>query len=105
MASKKRIQCDGSGSTFSVFRSGRPDPRPGEFTGWHMPALILAFCATIIVVDLTMAVLASRSYTGFAVKNSHVAQLGIQSQGGRGAQAARGWSCPLQSAMARSAIA
>ncbi|MER9052402.1 FixH family protein [Mesorhizobium sp. M0910] len=37
-----------------------------------MPALILAFFATIIIVELTMAVLASRSWTGFVVKNSHV---------------------------------
>ncbi|WP_352718353.1 FixH family protein [Mesorhizobium sp. M0563] len=36
----------------------------------HIPALILAFFATIIVVDLTMAVLASCSWTGFVVKNS-----------------------------------
>ncbi|WOS66933.1 FixH family protein (plasmid) [Sinorhizobium fredii GR64] len=70
-----------------------------------MPALILAFCGTIIVVDLTMAVSASRSWTGFVLKNPHVAQLEFNRKAGEGAQAARGWSGRLQSAMARSATA
>ncbi|WP_338101655.1 FixH family protein [Mesorhizobium tianshanense] len=46
---------------------------PGEFTGRHMPALILAFFATIIIVILRMEVFASRTCTGFVVKNSCVA--------------------------------
>lgn len=37
-----------------------------------------------IIIGLRMAVLASYSWTGFVVKNSHVASPGIQSQGGRG---------------------
>ncbi|WP_352646353.1 FixH family protein [Mesorhizobium sp. M0136] len=69
-----------------------------------MPALILAFFATIIIVELTMAVLASRSWTGFVVKNSHVASQ-FNRKAGEGAQAALGWSSPLQSQMARSANA
>ncbi|WP_246805071.1 FixH family protein [Mesorhizobium mediterraneum] len=43
-----------------------------EFAGRYMPALILAFFTTIIV-NLRMAVFASRSWTGFVVKNSCVA--------------------------------
>ncbi|MER9964770.1 hypothetical protein NKJ72_28285 [Mesorhizobium sp. M0045] len=39
-----------------------------------MPALILTFFATIIIVELTMAVLASRSWTGFVVKNFPASQ-------------------------------
>ncbi|QND69666.1 hypothetical protein HB777_39635 (plasmid) [Mesorhizobium loti] len=38
-----------------------------------MPALILAFFTTIIIVNLTMAVFASRSWTGFVVKDSYAA--------------------------------
>ncbi|WP_184878168.1 FixH family protein [Mesorhizobium sangaii] len=58
-----------------------------------MPALILAFFATIIV-NLTMAVFASRSWPGF-VEELLCGQLGIQSQAEEGrAQAALGWSGP-----------
>lgn len=49
-----------------------------------MPALILAFFAMIIIVNLTMAVFASRNWTGFVVKNSYAASQEIQSRGGRG---------------------
>ncbi|MER9363202.1 FixH family protein [Mesorhizobium sp. M0500] len=39
-----------------------------------------------------MAVLASRSWTGFVVKNSHVASQEFNRKAGEGAQAALGWS-------------
>ncbi|WP_352772427.1 FixH family protein [Mesorhizobium sp. M0684] len=52
-----------------------------------------------------MAVLASRSWTGFVVKNSHVARQEFNRKAGEGAQAALGWSSPLQPQMARSATA
>ncbi|MGI9356451.1 MAG: FixH family protein [Rhizobiaceae bacterium] len=44
-----------------------------RFTGWHMMACMLAFFGTIIAVNLTMAMLASGSWTGLVVKNSYVA--------------------------------
>lgn len=53
----------------------------------------------IIIVDLMMAVLASRSWTGFVVNNSHVASQEFNRKAGEGAQAALGWSGPLQSQM------
>ncbi|MER8649226.1 FixH family protein [Mesorhizobium sp. M1121] len=56
----------------------------------------------IIIVDRTMAVLASRSWTGFVVNNSHVAGQEFNRKAGEGAQAALGWSGPSQSQMARS---
>ncbi|MER8963802.1 FixH family protein [Mesorhizobium sp. M0701] len=50
-----------------------------------MPALILAFFATIIIVELTMAVLASRSWAGF--KNSHVDSQEFNRKAGEGGRA------------------
>lgn len=62
----------------------------------------------IIIVDLTMPVLASRSWTGFVVNNSHVAsqEFNRNAQEGR-AQAALGrdGAASLQSRMARYATA
>lgn len=52
-----------------------------------MPALILAFFGTIIIVELTMAVLASRSWTGFVVKNSHVDSQEFNRKAGEGGRA------------------
>ncbi|MER9222002.1 FixH family protein [Mesorhizobium sp. M0644] len=51
-------------------------------------------------------IVASRSWTGFVVKNSHVAsqEFNRNAEEGR-AQAALGWSGPLQSQTARSATA
>jgi nitrogen fixation protein FixH len=51
-----------------------------------MPALILAFFATIIIVNLTDGGIRDPQpdMTGFVVKNSCVASQGIQSQSGRG---------------------
>ncbi|MER8759066.1 FixH family protein [Mesorhizobium sp. M0976] len=69
-----------------------------------MPALILAFFATFIIVELTMAVLASRSWTGFVVNNFPASQE-FNRKAGEAALAALGWSSPLQSQMARSATA
>ncbi|ESX22552.1 hypothetical protein X765_30685 [Mesorhizobium sp. LSHC440B00] len=47
-------------------KDSKQEPRRAHWP--HMPALILAFFATFIIVELTMAVLASRSWTGFVVK-------------------------------------
>ncbi len=43
------------------------------FTGWHMAAITISFFAVIIAVNLTLAVLASTSWTGLVVANSYVA--------------------------------
>ena len=50
--------------------------RDGEgfrFTGNHMAFCMVAFFSVIIAVNLTMATLASKSWTGLVVKNSYVA--------------------------------
>lgn len=70
--------------------------RSGEFTGWHMLALMLLFFGVIISVNVTMAVMAGRTWTGLVVKNSYV-----ESQKFNGylaaakAQDARGWRTKL----------
>ncbi|MER8389332.1 FixH family protein [Mesorhizobium sp. M1380] len=71
-----------------------------------MPALGLAFFATIIIVELTMAVLASRSWTGFVVKNSYVESQEFDRKATRGQDTGGArMERPLQSQMARSATA
>ena len=45
----------------------------GEFTGRHMWLVVIAFFGTIIAVNITMAVVASTSWTGLVVQNSYVA--------------------------------
>ena len=47
--------------------------RKGEFTGWHMLALMIAFFGVIIGVNVFMAVSATRTWTGRVVENSYVA--------------------------------
>jgi nitrogen fixation protein FixH len=44
-----------------------------EFTGWHMAIIMVAFFGVVIGVNLTMAILASGSWTGLIVRNSYVA--------------------------------
>lgn len=67
--------------------------RNREFTGRHMLAIMLVFFGVIISVNVTMAVFARTSWTGFVVKNSYVAS---QEFNGRlaeaRAQAALGWT-------------
>lgn len=46
-----------------------------QFTGRHFLMIIAAFFAVIIGVNVTMAVYANRSWTGFVVRNSYVAGL------------------------------
>ena len=47
-------------------------PVPGTFTGRHMLYLLFAFFGTIIAVNLLLAVLAERTWTGLVVENSYV---------------------------------
>ncbi|PBC04246.1 FixH family protein [Mesorhizobium sp. WSM3860] len=64
-----------------------------EFTGRHMLLTILGFFGVVIAVNLTMATLASKSWTGLVVENTYVAsqQFNKKAQEGR-AQTALGWT-------------
>lgn len=53
----------------------RPASPSRGFTGLHMLAVMFAFFGVIIAVNITMAVLANTSWTGFVVRNSYVAGL------------------------------
>ena len=44
-----------------------------KFTGTHMMLLMICFFGVIIIVNFTMAYLASSSWTGLVVKNTYVA--------------------------------
>ena len=76
----------------------KTDPSAGrsEFTGRHMLAIMLAFFGVIIAVNVTMAVMANTSWTGFVVKNSYVAgrEFNRKAEEGR-RQAALGWEAQL----------
>ena len=70
--------------------------RKGEFTGWHMLAVMVAFFGVVIAVNLTMAVMARKSWTGMVVENTYVASQQFNARAAEGrAQAALGWSSDL----------
>lgn len=73
-----------------------PATTTGGFTGRHMLIVILAFFAVVVAVNITMAMIAGSSWTGFVVRNSYVAS---QEFNGRvaaaRAQANLGWSASL----------
>src|SRR3546814_10033574 len=51
-----------------------PAPSPiRRFTGWHMTAILIAFFAAVIAVNMLMATVAVRSFGGTVVENSYVA--------------------------------
>ena len=63
-----------------------------RFTGYHMAACMIAFFGVIIVVNVSMATMASRSWTGLVVKNSYVASQKFNEDLAASAQqAATGW--------------
>ena len=67
-----------------------------KFTGWHMLAVMLAFFGVIIAVNVTLAVFASTSWSGFVVKNSYVASQEFNSKAAVArAQEALGWTSKL----------
>lgn len=67
-----------------------------EFTGKHMLAIMVAFFAVIIAVNLTMAYFARSSWTGFVVENTYVASQQFNRKAAEGrAQAALGWKPEL----------
>jgi nitrogen fixation protein FixH len=43
------------------------------FTGWHMLAAVVGFFGVVVAVNIGMAIVASRSWTGLVVANSYVA--------------------------------
>lgn len=67
------------------------EPRP--ITGWHVLAAMVGFFGVVIAVNVTMAVLASGSWTGLVVANSYVASQHFN-EGLRAAehQRALGWA-------------
>lgn len=70
--------------------------RKGEFTGWHMLAIMVVFFGIVIAVNLTMAVMARRSWTGTVVENTYVASQQFNARAAEGrAQAALGWQSDL----------
>jgi nitrogen fixation protein FixH len=44
-----------------------------KFTGWHMFAILVAFFATVVGVNLLMASFATSTFGGIQVENSYVA--------------------------------
>ena len=74
----------------------------GQFTGRHFLLIMVAFFGVIIAVNVTMAVYANTSWTGFVVRNSYVAGLEFnrKAQEHR-AQAALGWKSVLSGAGGR----
>jgi nitrogen fixation protein FixH len=75
--------------------TARPTQR-GTFTGRHMLAAMVAFFGVIVAVNVTMATLAMKSWTGLVVQNSYVAsqQFNDRAEAGR-TQAALGWQSDL----------
>ncbi len=70
--------------------------RQFRFTGWHMLACLVAFFGVIITVNVTMAVIASKTWTGLVVENSYVESQNFNSKlASAEAQRARGWTSHL----------
>jgi len=44
-----------------------------RFNGWHMTAILVCFFAVVVVVNFTMAIVATRGFGGTVVDNSYVA--------------------------------
>jgi nitrogen fixation protein FixH len=68
----------------------------GTFTGRHMLAIMLAFFGLVIAVNVTMAVVAGSTWTGFVVRNSYVASQEFNGKvAAARAQDALGWKAEL----------
>lgn len=67
-----------------------------QFTGRHMLLIMVAFFGVIIAVNVTMAMFASRSWTGLVVGNTYVASQEFNERTERGRrQQALGWQTNL----------
>lgn len=69
-------------------------PHPtGRFTGWHMWAILVAFFAVVIGVNVLLAVVSARSWTGMVVEDSYIAGQAFETQRkAHDEQAKAGWS-------------
>jgi nitrogen fixation protein FixH len=62
------------------------------FTGWHMAGVMALLFGSVIAANATLAVMASRTWTGLVVKNSYVASAHFEADTARRVQgAAQGW--------------
>jgi nitrogen fixation protein FixH len=72
-------------------------PAPVEITGRHVLLALVSFFAVIITVNVAMAVLASRSWTGLVVENGYVASQHFNEDLAEARrQAALGWTETLR---------
>jgi|GEM_PF-324437 len=70
---------------------------PKTFTGKHMLFVMLSFFGVIIIVNLTMATLATKSWTGLVVKNGYIAsQRFNKNQEAHEKLIAAGWQSALE---------
>lgn len=70
-----------------------------QFTGRHFLLIMVAFFGVIVAVNVTMAVYANTSWTGFVVRNSYVAGLEFNRKSREHReQVALGWSTTLTGA-------
>lgn len=68
-------------------------PNRREFTGRHMLIVTVGFFAVVIAVNVTMAMLARRSWTGLVVEDTYIASQRFNEEARKGrAQAALGWT-------------
>lgn len=68
-----------------------------QFTGRHMLAIMFAFFGVIIAVNITMAVKANTTWTGFVVKNTYIASQEFNSRAQEGRkQTALNWTSSLE---------
>jgi nitrogen fixation protein FixH len=67
-----------------------------QFTGWHMLAVMVAFFAVIIGVNVMLAIYASSTWSGLVVENGYVAsqQFGKELEKAR-TQKALGWQADV----------
>jgi nitrogen fixation protein FixH len=71
-------------------------PKPKQFTGWHMLAIMVVFFGGIIIVNIFLAMLATNSWTGLIVKNTYVASQEFNDHlASAHAQKERGWTSEL----------
>lgn len=78
----------------------------GTFTGRHLLLIMLAFFGIIVAVNVTMAVFANTSWTGFVVRNSYVASQEFNDKvAAARAQEALGWKAALSIDSGRASLA
>ncbi|MEN2494915.1 MAG: hypothetical protein TECD_00825 [Hyphomicrobiaceae bacterium hypho_1] len=73
------------------------DNLSNRFTGWHLLVIFLVFFGVVIAVNVTMAVVAQRSWTGLVVNNTYVASQNFNSELAEARrQSQRGWISELR---------